>query len=144
MCLAATTGFRSSPSAASDARHWISDHLQRWNIDEVRDTALLLSSELVTNAVIHVSSATEVSMAVVDGALEVSVSDTEPQVASLLLRRHPGRATGADQQTMREGGRGLYVVAALADSWGASRTDDGKRVWFRLDLHEPARVETPL
>src|SRR5712675_1581964 len=111
MCRAATTGFRSSPTAASDARHWISDHLHRWTIDDVRDTALLLSSELVTNAVIHASSATEVSMAVIDGALEVSVSDSEPQVAPLLLRRHPGRAGPADQQTTREGGRGLYVVA---------------------------------
>jgi len=141
MCLAATTGFRSSPSAASDARHWISDHLHRWDIDEVRDTAMLLSSELVTNAVVHASSATEVSMAVVDGALEVSVSDSEPQVATLLLRRHPGRATRADQQTIREGGRGLFVVAALADSWGACVTDDGKRVWFRLHLQQPARPE---
>ena len=141
MCLAATTGFRSSPSAASDARHWISDHLHRWDIDEVRDTAMLLSSELVTNAVVHASSATEVSMAIVDGALEVSVSDSEPQVATLLLRRHPGRATRADQQTIREGGRGLFVVAALADSWGACVTDDGKRVWFRLHLQQPARPE---
>jgi anti-sigma regulatory factor (Ser/Thr protein kinase) len=141
MCRAATTGFRSSPSAASDARHWISDHLHRWDIDEVRDTAMLLSSELVTNAVLHASSATEVSMAVVDGALEVSVSDSEPQVATLLLRPRPGRVSRADRQTIREGGRGLYVVAALADSWGASLTDDGKRVWFRLQLPEPAHAE---
>ncbi len=110
MCLAATTGFGSSPSAASDARHWISDHLHRWDIDEVRDTALLLSSELVTNAVLHASSATEVSMAVVDGALEVSVSDSEPQVAIAAAASPP--RPGQQVRTSRSCAR-----AGAASSW---------------------------
>ena len=85
-----------------------------------RDVLLLLTSELVTNAVIHARTPIELGMTVTDLSLVVTVHD-----ADLGHRELPGPA--------RDGGRGLDLVHALADAHDMVRhPGDGKTAWFRL------------
>ena len=92
------------------------------------DDAVLLTSELVTNAVVHAGTAVQVTCRLADGAVEIVVSDG-----------HPGRlvpeALGCDPAaTERTGGRGLLMPAALASAWGVAYGRASKAVWFRLAL----------
>lgn len=95
--------------------------LQSWGFDALVDTAMLLTSEVVTNAVLHAR--TDVVVEVVreaDGA-RVGVRDGSPLPPA--LRRHSDTSTT---------GRGLRLLDQLADSWSADRSGDGKTIWFAL------------
>jgi anti-sigma regulatory factor (Ser/Thr protein kinase) len=132
-------------SSVTEARHWARRTFRRWELagDAIAD-AVLLTSELVTNAVLHARSPLKVSLAVADGVLEVGVSDAEPRTPRTPRRRTPeadgghsrgeGKASSwllAGEET-REGGRGLMLVDELADEWGVASMVGGKQVWFRL------------
>ena len=87
---------------------------------DVTDTAELLTSELVTNAVRHAE--TEVVLVInLSPVLWIGVEDTSSDAIS-------GRLLTGDE----DGGRGLALVEALATSWGWGPTDGGKRIWFHL------------
>ena len=88
---------------------------------DVVDTAELLVSELVANAVRHASAAPEISIDLDGGRVRVTVSDTSPETPDV---RHSSLEA--------ENGRGLLLVESLADAWGWYRTNRGKRVWFML------------
>ena len=84
---------------------------------------MLLTSELVTNAVLHAATPFDVTVAMDDGGVRVTVVDGAgahaPQV------QHP-----APTDT---NGRGLLIVEHLATAWGTDDTDHGgKAVWFTL------------
>ncbi|NDZ75356.1 ATP-binding protein, partial [Streptomyces sp. SID10362] len=88
--------------------------------------ALVVVSELVTNAVVHAGTDVEVGLRVEEtGTLVVEVAD-----------RHPSRApSGGDHETPHdpaEYGRGLRLVAALAEAWGITYRPGSKTVWARL------------
>jgi anti-sigma regulatory factor (Ser/Thr protein kinase) len=104
------------------ARHDIVALLHDRGIQEVDDVAALLTSELVTNSVMHASSDVEVCCEVHAGRVRVAVSDRSP------VTPHVG-----DGGTTEESGRGVSIVSALADAWGTEATrDQGKSVWFEL------------
>jgi anti-sigma regulatory factor (Ser/Thr protein kinase) len=90
---------------------------------DVVDTAELLVSELVTNAVIHGSGTVRLVIDCTDHCLSVTVSDNEP-VAPKLQPERP----------LSDGGRGLRMIESLASAWGVRLRADGrgKDVWFRL------------
>jgi anti-sigma regulatory factor (Ser/Thr protein kinase) len=90
--------------------------------EPVVETAELLISELVSNAVRHASSSPVMRIDVDSGTVRVAVCDDSQLTPDV---RH------ADLDA--EGGRGLLLVEALATSWGWSRTEDGKQVWFTLN-----------
>jgi anti-sigma regulatory factor (Ser/Thr protein kinase) len=97
------------------------------------DTAVLLTSELVTNAVIHSSSRCSggmVRVTVLDGrsALRVEVADEGSELSSPVVR---GDLFASD-------GHGLFLVQALADRWGYLRDERGTTVWF--SLRQPPRT----
>lgn len=92
-------------------------------LDEVADTATLLASELVTNALVHGRGDVELRLRLTRDRLLVEVEDAGEH----LPRRR--RATPEE-----EGGRGLHMVSTLADRWGTRHTDVGKLVWAELDL----------
>lgn len=89
------------------------------------DDAVLLSSEVVTNAVVHGPKPGTITVAVEwDSAnLAMAVAD---ESASVPVARPSDAAT--------EGGRGLHLLDALASSWGVRQaaTEPGKVVWFKL------------
>ncbi len=91
------------------------------------DDAMAVVSELVTNAVVHAGTDIEVDWRLeATGALVVEVGDRHPARAP----RDPG--TGEAPYEMSEYGRGLRLVAVLAESWGVTYRRGGKTVWARL------------
>ena len=113
-----------TPVAPSVARLFVRNLCQEWGADEVCDVAELLSSELVTNAVIHAKSPVELAAAYDDSlVLRIEVYDRSPDDVD---RTPQTPAEGA------EGGRGLAIVARLAFRWGVDPCSTGKRVWFTL------------
>jgi hypothetical protein len=113
-------------SAAASARRLVDRACAQWGLPALRDTARLIVTELVSNAVRHgtvtATAAVEVTLARRAGAVYVSVRDRS--------RRLP-RPGGPVPPTV-EGGRGLLVVGLMSRAWGATPTSDGKVVWASL------------
>lgn len=87
------------------------------------DDALLMISELVSNAVRHTRTVLLVGVTIGDHMLRVDVTDDNP---TLPVARDP------EQEAT--GGRGLRIVDALATRWGITPTAEGKTVWFETQL----------
>ena len=105
------------------------DAALEWGVPEdVADDAVLVVSELTTNAILHASSTVRVGLHLVDDVLRVEVYDD-------LATRPTARVAGVDAA----GGRGLHLVATIARRWGVQRLDDGKCVWAEVVL--PAQRE---
>ena len=111
-----------APSVARHAlRHWM-DGLDC--PDEFVEDAVLLVSEVVTNAVVHASSAPRLLVTVVGDRLRIEVHDMS---RALPVMQASSAAIG---------GRGLRIVDQLADAWGTAMTSTGKVVWS--EQHLPA------
>lgn len=123
MCRVASTDLGGSTSAVAEARAFVSSALRRWELEALVVDAELLTSELVTNAVVHARTDVTVSVAVADGTAEIGVTDGS---ADLPRPRTAARTA--------EGGRGLRLVERLAEDWGVARVEGGKQVWFALDV----------
>jgi serine phosphatase RsbU (regulator of sigma subunit)/anti-sigma regulatory factor (Ser/Thr protein kinase) len=129
--------FPPAVSSVSAARGFVRRILTGWGAGTVVDDAVLLVSELVTNAIVHAGTETEVACSRLDGAVRVEVSDRHPS------RTLPSPTLGQDA-TDSEGGRGLFLSATLASAWGVQYTPAAKQVWFALDLPDatPHRCDT--
>lgn len=122
--------FRCFPAEARSvplARRFVRSAL-RADAPEVVDTAELLTSELVTNAVLHARTEVEVRVWPHEGHVRVRVDDSRPDRP--LVPREPRPYAGA--------GRGLAVVEELASSHGAHPGEGRKTVWFELWPKAPA------
>ena len=117
------------PRSAGAARRFVCLHAPELP-EETQDSLVLLTSELVTNAVLHARTAIELGIVVARESVVVSVHDLD-----LATRLQEPYAT-------REGGWGQSLVAVLAESWSTTRHPEaGKTVWFRLlrgDAHAVA------
>ncbi|MFJ7956860.1 ATP-binding protein [Streptomyces sp. NPDC096319] len=90
------------------------------------EDALLLVSEVVTNALTHGGVPYELRLDHAEGRLWVQVSDTSA------VRPRPRGRHHAD----RPSGHGLYLLARLAAHWGCVPRDRGKAVWFEVVVRE--------
>ncbi|MCD9145624.1 SpoIIE family protein phosphatase [Streptomyces albireticuli] len=113
------------------ARAFVRDTLQGWGFPDIIDDAVVLTSELVTNAVVHAGTAADVLCMRTGDGVRVEVADRYPE-REVPLQSSPRRIGGVD----REGGRGLLLCAALAARWGVEYTPTHKQVWFQLDLSD--------
>ena len=120
----AATDLPAEPSAVGTGRRFVSATLKEWGCSaDLIDTARLLASEVLTNAVRH-------GVGPINLRLRRSVSELTIEITD--------RATGvphprpADQA--EETGRGLRLVEALTVYWGTRPTEDGKSVWFTLAI----------
>jgi len=90
---------------------------------ELACTAMLLASELITNALEHGSGTITLLVTLTPEALRVDVTDESPL-------RPATRVADPDD----DGGRGLLIVDHLATTWGMELLElGGKSVWFTLD-----------
>lgn len=113
------------PASVGAARRFVRDVLHSRSIGrDVQDTVELLTSELVTNALVHAWSAPSLMVNVHDAKVRVEVSDGD---AAPPTRMYPSFESTH--------GRGITIVDALASGWGFEAIpDDGKRVWFEVAL----------
>jgi anti-sigma regulatory factor (Ser/Thr protein kinase) len=113
----------------AETRRLLRDHLRLWGAPALADTAELLTSELVTNALQHTTGGAVLTATLTPGPpggrLRVEVQD------SLSRRPQPRPPVTDDYGTS---GRGLLLVQALADAWGVNAGASGKVVWFELAL----------
>jgi anti-sigma regulatory factor (Ser/Thr protein kinase) len=120
---------RADLRAVADTRRRLRDQLRQWGVPALADTAELLATEIVTNALQHTGGGAVVTATLSPGParrLRVEVHDS-------LARRPPLRPQGgARPPDDATSGRGLLLVEALADTWGIQARGVGKTVWFEL------------
>lgn len=103
------------------AREFARETVTAWGIEEKADDAVLLLSELVTNAVVHTLAAPQIRLELRRNLLSVAVYDDVPGEVSL---KDPGAGAGL---------HGLLLVAQLSSAWGCLPTSSGgKVVWATL------------
>ncbi|MFE8949627.1 SpoIIE family protein phosphatase [Streptomyces sp. NPDC003233] len=117
--------------SVATARSFVRDTLQGWGFADIVDDAVVLTSELVTNAVVHAGTHADVLCLRTEDGVRVEVSDRYPEREVPL--QHAASSMGSPD---REGGRGLQLCAALATRWGVDYTPTHKNVWFQLNLPE--------
>lgn len=124
-----TVSFPAARESPGRARRLIASELRHWGHDEhLVDDAVLVLSELASNAVIHAGSPFTVSIQTRDSLLQIAVSDERPVLAGAndglgLLVRAP---------------HGLAVIQALVAQWGVDDTPAGKTIWAELPIAAPA------
>ena len=110
------------PTAAGEARREVRAAICTWDIPVDPDLAILLTSELVTNAIRHeVTGIVMLAITCSCGQLRVDVHDTSRTLPMLV-----------DAPVDAETGRGLMLVSTLSAEWGFYRTPAGKAVYFTL------------
>jgi anti-sigma regulatory factor (Ser/Thr protein kinase) len=129
------------PSSLPIARSWLADVLEVWSRAgqvpagpssvDLLDTAQLLLTELLSNALRHSETPILVTAALNDGRLRVDVTDSGHRMPKI---RHTGPGETA--------GRGLQLVDSLSSGWGVTPLDRGKRVWFEVDPAAPPVDDT--
>jgi anti-sigma regulatory factor (Ser/Thr protein kinase) len=126
-------------TAAAAARSVVEDAIRTWRVPVDVDVAVLLTSELVTNAVTHGTPAAGtfvlLTVACDMACLRVDVHDGSGDL--------PVLDTGLSDEAPAEAetGRGLLLVTSLSAEWGFYRTPAGKAVYFTLEL-QPDFSET--
>jgi anti-sigma regulatory factor (Ser/Thr protein kinase) len=118
----ATTTLPPEPTSARTCRQFLLATLDEWGADQFADEAVLLLSELVTNAVLHAGTEIEVEVRLEGDVLRVEVGDGDPRLPSV-----------RSYSVLSGTGRGLALVAGTATSWNAEAVPGGKRVWFELE-----------
>ncbi len=110
------------PAAAAAARSRVRAAIYAWDVPVDPSVAVLLTSELVTNAIRHEAGGTVMLViACACGQLRVDVHDTSCSAPVPM-----------DAPADAETGRGLMLVASLSTDWGFYRTPAGKAVYFTL------------
>jgi len=109
------------PSSAGEARVFVADHARDVCPAEMAEVAVLLTSELVTNVIVHAGTPMRLSVDVDADAVRVALADGAP--------RTPVRRAA---EGTRLTGRGMHLVESLATHWGVDPTPAGKTVWFEV------------
>ncbi|MEU2051857.1 ATP-binding protein [Streptomyces bungoensis] len=123
---------RPDPAEVGRARRWARSRLAGLGIEAdepLADTLVLLVSELVTNAVVHTGRPAVLRLSLPGAAETAPAATVRLEVADASSRAPVPRCAGGDAT----GGRGLALVDCLADRWGWSPEDTGKRIWCELD-----------
>ena len=113
-----------SPAAA---RRIVHGALAAAGLEVLLDDALLLVTELVTNAVVHAGTQVELRVDVAADRARVEVVDRGAGSLPVLQ---------GDHDAAREGGRGIFLLDALAQEWGTRHFPGGKSVWFELGVRD--------
>jgi len=111
------------PTGPSRVRQWMTARLREWSVPEpVIGAAILCTSELTTNALLHAGTPAQVHIDLSAERLLVSVADTGTR----------GSVTRARTDALSSRGRGLGLIEELSDTWGTDPTVRGSTVWFEM------------
>lgn len=115
--------FEPTPAAVSQLRAFLRSWLPE--SDPLTDSAVWLASELATNAVLHARSPFRLRLEVGTEQLRVAIEDDNPRMPSV-----------ANTDSGATSGRGLTIIDAVADRWGAESLPAGRKsIWFELTRH---------
>lgn len=121
--------FPAQPASAGEARRFVLTALAESGVAGLSDTAMLLVSELVSNAVLHAGTPIQVVIRIDKGGMRLEVHDGSAQ---LPVRKNYSNLSGT--------GRGLRMVERMATAWGVEpEPDGGKVVWCRIDADRQPR-----
>jgi len=121
------------PSAAPWARRILRHMLREWQLESMSDPALLLVSELVTNAV--KASASQPGKDQSLPMIGLTLQFTDAGLRAEVWDANPAFPVLQQAELMEPGGLELVLVDALADAWGHRAADGGKVVWFTIAPH---------
>ncbi|AGS73346.1 regulatory protein [Streptomyces collinus Tu 365] len=111
------------PEAVRHARRFTRRTLRTWGVErDTLDAALLIVSELVTNALVHTGGQVRLDLSLVNHRLRLAVADGSP--------RSPVKPTSIGWEAT--GGRGILLVEAVSATWGTVPVSGGKQVWADL------------
>lgn len=120
--------FPAHPRSAGEARRFVADALRSWGRDSLVESAALLVSELVTNALLHARTDIDVVLRVEPDRLRVEVHDLNAALPR--PRRYSLEAST---------GRGLHLLETVATDWGVQATSTGKAMWFTIStMYDPS------
>jgi anti-sigma regulatory factor (Ser/Thr protein kinase) len=114
------------PQSAGIARRLIADACDDWDLTELKEAAVLVVSELVSNAVRYAGTDFDLTASLRGRYLHLAVRDGNPEPPSM----PSWAAAGIPALTTR--GRGLQLVSSSATAWGTTVALDGKIVWATL------------
>jgi CheY-like chemotaxis protein len=128
----ATLDLGQSLASAGVARGFIRDLFRSWQLSELVDDALIVVSELTTNAVTHAYSGCQLRVTVRGDRIRIEAVDGGV-----------GTPDPQPRSSTSEHGRGLHLVAALSTAWGIDLMPEGrgKVVWAEL-VNQPSRNES--
>ena len=107
-------------TSAAVARRQVEQFAREQNLDGTTEPLVIIASELTSNAVLHGAKPVVLTLRQERDEITVEVSDGDPAVNNV-------RTPAANQ--CAAGGKGLVVIASLADRWGVRRSHAGKTVW---------------
>lgn len=111
------------------ARGFVTTALHDWGCGEIVDDAVLCTSELAANAVLHALTPFEVVVRRTFDGVRVEVLDRRPRQLPVPV---PHQGPAGPLAALRVTGRGLQIVASLARRWGITTSPDAKSVWFEM------------
>lgn len=111
----------STAKSVTEARRFVIDALANWRLDRLADTAALLTSEVVTNAILHARTPVELVVRRLGKGVSVEVTDGS--------RRQPRTRRATPEST---NGRGLALVEQLASTWEITVHGKGKTIRFTV------------
>jgi PAS domain S-box-containing protein len=114
------------PASVAAARTHVREQLTSAGRSELEEVAVLLVSEVVTNALLHAGTDIDVDVRVDPAGVRVAVGDGSTHMPS---RRRYATTSGT--------GRGLLMLESLVDDWGVTPEPEGKTVWFQLSGDGP-------
>ncbi len=116
------------PDAVLHARRFTARTLRSWGVVEELDEALLVVSELVTNAIAHTQGEVGMDLTLSADRLRIAVNDASP--------RSPVKPVWVSWEST--GGRGLLIVEATTAAWGSVPLSGGKQVWAEIPWRRSA------
>ncbi|MCW2613724.1 MAG: Stage sporulation protein [Frankiales bacterium] len=122
---AAVTTLPAQDRSPAAARRIVHRALSDAGLEVMLDDALLLVTELVTNSVVHAGTDVELHVDIGAGCARIEVVDHGAGALPVLR---------GDPDATREGGRGIFLLDALAQEWGTRHFAGGKSVWFQLGV----------
>lgn len=120
MAVLATRRFPNDLASGAEGRRFVEAALATYSPDLV-GVAALLTTELITNAVVHGHSVAEVTIERGEGSITITVVDENQDIPVV-----------TDADALAGHGRGLALVRDLSADWGFNERIGSKCVWFRL------------
>jgi len=143
--------FDASVSSLGPIRRLVAETVSGWDCEPILDDAVLCASELASNAILHTRLPFEVEVSKSGTGVRIEVTDRRPQEMPALV---PDKGLAMDITAHGTTGRGLQIVATLADRWGVTSDARSKTVWVELGpesapvraspimvQHEPPRTD---